>query len=140
MKEINCPKCSDLLDSAGKPVPTCNGCEGVWLARKQYDSLLAQTGSRIDLAGLLGRNPGTAGLSCPECPDSPLSVSTHAGIEVDWCENCTGVFFDKGELSRIREYISPLRSSGDTSVTMTATDLGVEGVLDLLFGAIRKIV
>ena len=57
MDVIICPKCRDTLDSTGKAVPTCNGCEGVWLARKQYDSLLAQTGSRIDLAGLLEKRP-----------------------------------------------------------------------------------
>lgn len=140
MKEINCPKCRQAMGTAGRPVLTCSGCEGVWLSPDEYNSLLNHDGSRIELASLLKNNAEKSPLSCPQCMDQQLSVSSHAGIEVDWCDSCSGVYFDKGELSQIREYLSTLRSSGDTSVTMTAADLGVGGVLDLLFGAIRKIV
>jgi Zn-finger nucleic acid-binding protein len=40
-------------------------------------------------------------MKCPLCPDSVLDVTFHAGIELDICPTCRGVWLDRGELDRI---------------------------------------
>jgi uncharacterized protein len=38
-----------------------------------------------------------------KCPidDSPLSVSSRDGVEIDFCPQCRGVWLDRGELDKI---------------------------------------
>ena len=38
-----------------------------------------------------------------KCPidDSPLSVSSREGVEIDFCPQCRGVWLDRGELDKI---------------------------------------
>jgi uncharacterized protein len=38
-----------------------------------------------------------------KCPvdDSPLSISSREGIEIDFCPQCRGVWLDRGELDKI---------------------------------------
>lgn len=41
-------------------------------------------------------------MKCPECK-VPLTPKSLAGLELDVCEGCTGIWFDAGELTRYRE-------------------------------------
>lgn len=38
-----------------------------------------------------------------KCPidDSPLSVSSREGVEIDFCPQCRGVWLDRGELDKV---------------------------------------
>lgn len=40
-------------------------------------------------------------MNCPLCLDTVLDVTFHAGIELDVCPKCRGVWLDRGELNRI---------------------------------------
>jgi Zn-finger nucleic acid-binding protein len=42
-------------------------------------------------------------LRAVKCPidDSPLSVSSRDGVEIDFCPQCRGVWLDRGELDKI---------------------------------------
>jgi Zn-finger nucleic acid-binding protein len=40
-------------------------------------------------------------MNCPLCLHTVLDVTYHAGIELDICPNCRGVWLDRGELNRI---------------------------------------
>lgn len=51
--------------------------------------------------------PSQGSMSCPHCA-VPLSMSDRAGIEIDFCPQCRGVWLDRGELDKILE-----RSRGD---------------------------
>jgi uncharacterized protein len=46
------------------------------------------------------------------CPvdGSPLAMSDRAGIEIDYCPQCRGIWLDRGELDKIIE-----RSAADTA-------------------------
>ena len=44
-------------------------------------------------------------VKCPSCTDMGLSIIEIHGIELDVCGNCTGVFFDIGELESLRKRI-----------------------------------
>jgi Zn-finger nucleic acid-binding protein len=81
--------------------PTCRGC---WIDHYALDSLLQKR--------LPGRPPGdssylmnlagscAAGCLCPLCDEGLLS-SERAGITVEWCPLCRGIFLDDGELDRL---------------------------------------
>jgi len=42
-------------------------------------------------------------MKCPTCPDSVLTMADRAGIEIDYCPMCRGVWLDRGELDKIIE-------------------------------------
>src|SRR5688572_24777143 len=43
-----------------------------------------------------------------KCPidDSPLSVSSREGVEIDFCPQCRGVWLDRGELDKIIDRVA----------------------------------
>ncbi len=41
-------------------------------------------------------------MKCPVC-NLELQIATRAGIEIDYCPNCRGVWLDRGELDKIIE-------------------------------------
>ena len=41
-------------------------------------------------------------MKCPAC-HIPLIVVEHEGIEIDWCMECRGLWFDEGELELLGE-------------------------------------
>ncbi|OYT71819.1 MAG: hypothetical protein CFK49_02530 [Armatimonadetes bacterium JP3_11] len=41
-------------------------------------------------------------MKCPVC-NIELQMTTRAGIEIDYCPNCRGVWLDRGELDKIIE-------------------------------------
>lgn len=41
-------------------------------------------------------------MKCPVC-SSDLQIATRAGIEIDYCPTCRGVWLDRGELDKIIE-------------------------------------
>ena len=42
-------------------------------------------------------------MKCPVCKDSNLLMSDRQGIEIDYCNECRGVWLDRGELDKIIE-------------------------------------
>ena len=42
-------------------------------------------------------------MHCPLCLDTTLDITFHAGIELDICPRCRGVWLDRGELERIAQ-------------------------------------
>lgn len=46
--------------------------------------------------------PGAPGLICPACRVD-LVMSERAGVEIDYCPRCRGVWLDRGELDKILE-------------------------------------
>ncbi|MEY2754628.1 MAG: hypothetical protein RJB65_986 [Actinomycetota bacterium] len=51
-------------------------------------------------------------MNCPTCPSSTLVMADRAGIEIDYCPTCRGVWLDRGELDKIIE-----RSAAPTAVS-----------------------
>ncbi len=41
-------------------------------------------------------------MKCPVC-NIELQIATRAGIEIDYCPNCRGVWLDRGELDKLIE-------------------------------------
>ena len=49
-----------------------------------------------------GQEKSAAGLLCPTCR-VPLTMSERQGVEIDYCQQCRGVWLDRGELDKIIE-------------------------------------
>ncbi len=99
-------------------IDTCNFCGGIWLdagelrtvmswrkgdAEKNFygDRLIEEYIERVvDISA--------KGL-CPRCGEPSLKVIDVDGVEIDKCRICSGMFFDKGELSDILRNNSSFR-------------------------------
>lgn len=46
-------------------------------------------------------------MNCPLCIDEVLAARHHAGIEIDVCPRCRGVWLDRGELEKIAGAAEP---------------------------------
>jgi Zn-finger nucleic acid-binding protein len=42
-------------------------------------------------------------MNCPACKETVLSMTERAGIEIDYCPKCRGVWLDRGELDKVIE-------------------------------------
>lgn len=42
-------------------------------------------------------------MKCPTCTTIDLVMSERAGIEIDYCPQCRGIWLDRGELDKIIE-------------------------------------
>ncbi len=40
-------------------------------------------------------------MNCPVCQTTALVMSERAGVEIDYCPKCRGVWLDRGELDKI---------------------------------------
>ena len=49
-------------------------------------------------------------MQCPQCQKA-LVMSERAGIEIDYCPDCRGVWLDRGELDKIIERSRPAEMS-----------------------------
>lgn len=53
-------------------------------------------------------------MKCPICADENLVMTDRQGIEIDYCQQCRGVWLDRGELDKIieRSVAAPQPQSG----------------------------
>ena len=82
-------------------------------------------------------NP-TGPMACP-VDGTPLTMSERAGIEIDYCPTCRGVWLDRGELDKIIERNSeasapqppqppqPAASAGPATAAAAAVAVGAAG-------------
>lgn len=42
-------------------------------------------------------------MDCPVCKTTQLMMTERAGVEIDYCPQCRGVWLDRGELDKILE-------------------------------------
>ena len=90
---MNCPKCQERLrieQYRENQYKICFFCEGAWVSKNDLD-----THSFLELEH---RNEIATDYECPCCENQLLSHTKIADIELEYCQSCSGVFFDKGEL------------------------------------------
>ena len=54
-------------------------------------------------------------MKCPVCKDSNLLMTDRQGIEIDYCNECRGVWLDRGELDKIIEKSNNANSSNQNN-------------------------
>ena len=42
-------------------------------------------------------------MKCPVCKDVTLLMSEKKGVEIDYCQECRGIWLDRGELEKLIE-------------------------------------
>ena len=125
----------------GHDLHRCPECAGLWIAGAHVDSLLGQ-GERLKLRSLCSARQSE--LVCP-CDGKKLGEATIAGVTLDLCLECNGLWLDWGELERLRERaklppsqissgrLSPGKTAADRAWDAAATvDIVVNGILALL--------
>lgn len=109
----------DLVpEQRGRVRPPCHGCQAP-LDRDAERCGVCGTANVID---------------CPAC-DVPMERRAHAGLLLDVCRKCHGVWFDNAELSAIwRMNVGMMRSRRDVHPT-AALEAGGDVLLSTLFWA-----
>lgn len=86
-------------------IHTCNPCNGVWVGGTSLKRLLSTEPSAPNIEMLVKHNQQKKVLSedriCPHCEDTKLFVLKIRNVELDFCGDCNGVFFDKDELQAL---------------------------------------
>jgi len=78
----------------------CPGCNGLWFDRGELEKL-----ARIDdILSTLGKAVPTE-LSCPRCAHvlSEHATEEAIGVNIDRCQDCGGVWLDRGELAAFQK-------------------------------------
>ena len=58
-------------------------------------------------------------MNCPLCTDSVLDVTQQAGVEIDVCPRCRGVWLDRGELEKLAA-VAAVRQVGGSDADVAA--------------------
>ncbi len=104
---MKCPQCLENFGAADSDKPTlheCLFCEGVWVPRCSIEQILGDRGAASEfgkMQTLLVGSVRSASRKCPQCSNEFLNAATVKGVEIDLCQKCHGVFFDKGEMQWI---------------------------------------
>ena len=94
----------------GVLIDRCPNCEGVWLDGGELEQLARGEGLE-DQAMIaqaqreVARERGqiSSGGVCPRCAAGPLTRHMAHGVALDRCKGCKGLWFDHGELARVRD-------------------------------------
>lgn len=74
-------------------------------AKIDRNGVSPSTGVGADSTGAATRVGTLPGVKCP-IDDSPLTVSSREGVEIDFCPQCRGVWLDRGELDKIVDRVA----------------------------------
>ncbi len=42
-------------------------------------------------------------MKCPTCTSSTLIITERQGVEIDYCQQCRGIWLDRGELDKLMD-------------------------------------
>jgi Zn-finger nucleic acid-binding protein len=131
-----CPKCSralELRQRRGVPIGSCPGCRGVWLSSSALIHLLEQRGA-VEAAGSVYQLDQlfkqASSFGCPGC-QQPLAQTWLAEVEIEYCPQCHGIFFDKGELRRVATREDELRPRAEPFESGGALGLVGDVLIDI---------
>ena len=85
----------------GVEVDQCGNCGGVWLDSGEWTRMTRGRGKNAVTLSVVNRT--VADLPCPRC-GKVLEMGSHSDdteFMIDYCPNCRGAFFDRGELARL---------------------------------------
>ncbi len=123
------------VSTSGVEAHRCPACEGTWLSRDAFVNTDIEPEQRTLIDSLLTDASAKSGRptqrKCPACPDTRLQAIFSQRLEIDRCPTCSGLFFDKGELSGDSEAMAEHREEGVAK--SLATELAAWAII-VLFG------
>jgi len=89
----------------GVPTNTCPKCSGIWASGESLHQIIkrepnAQAVERA-LESMINLEFDASLRNCPSCGNKRLKTVIIEHTELDFCVNCKGIYFDKGELDRV---------------------------------------
>ena len=145
---MNCPRCIDVklidrLAESESGVYRCGNCSGNWMDYASVESHLVASDKMAASACRSIWDLKTEIspiLRCPLC-QSGLHFFVYRGVELDYCMQCRGLWFDALEMENfLKRYNSELFKSGVTkghNHSSSTVPLGI--IAEVLFGAIGAI-
>ena len=112
---MKCPRCKIQLEektireySYQIEVDECGNCGGIWFDESELQKIEnVREAVMWENRKLPKRRDQLKGLVCPKCKDGRLmKKAEHPRDEkviLDYCENCRGIWLDKGELEAIQK-------------------------------------
>lgn len=107
-RNLTCPKCSstmEVLAFAGIDIDSCPFCNGCWLDNQEVSQMTRSRGRERLKVELSQTKPSD--LVCPRCRKASMLVGEHvhiANLILDQCQECQGVWLDRGELTSLLSY------------------------------------
>ena len=102
VRPVLCPKCQLAMatyEQAGVTLDLCQRCHGLWFDRGELEKV-EHLG--VELVRL--QSSVVAPRPCPRCSGrlNEAKLAGSDGLLLDECDRCGGLFFDAGELDRLR--------------------------------------
>ena len=102
-------------DNGGVLVDFCKSCEGVFLDFGEIVEL-AKDGTKLKKkvkkiqTGDKQKDHEQSVYVCPNCEFDmeEREYAFDSGVYVDWCQNCDGMYLNKGELRELKSYLSSI--------------------------------
>jgi len=104
---LKCPHCPCDLQAIdtdrGPTTDFCAECGGIWFDPGEIEEFL---GAGYPLPVPKGAKGGT--LACPRCDGNlaPIVLDVAEPLELDICNKCSGLWFDRGEVAKLKTVIS----------------------------------
>ncbi|MEM7183066.1 MAG: Bax inhibitor-1 family protein [Spirochaetota bacterium] len=104
---MKCPSCGEYMYSKkirGIDLDFCPSCRGTWFDHSELAAAL-QTKSDLHASSIYTSSTRTE-MECPVCTTTLYhkAYAQHFDVEVDQCHSCSGIFVDKGEITKIKEF------------------------------------
>lgn len=105
-----CPKCN--LEMSPKSfrkveVDRCFGCGGVWLDKGEMEEIDNKNISTlVDVVGKTEKSDVMDNVTahCHRCDNDMFNLTGANDVKFDWCDQCEGMFFDRGELAAMNVF------------------------------------
>ena len=130
---MKCPKDNSNLkiqESEKVVGHVCDQCSGIYLKESAVSAFKYNYETSIleKIASFYSGNDSFIG--CPGC-GSIMKMASTEGIEIDYCENCKGIWFDKDEVTKLISLYKPKIS--EESKVLTGY-FAVDIIANILFG------
>jgi len=103
---MKCPACQEKMEPTTRSeisVEECFYCNGVWVSAGSLEEVCKVPGVRLQkqevFDGFLELFDQIGERNCPSCINSVMSLKYIDSVEVDYCSECSGLFFEKGEVT-----------------------------------------
>lgn len=129
---MDCPKCQVEMKvypaKDGVEMDYCySGCKGIWFDRYE---LAFHTDTEKDIPGFnkLLQSAQQTSYECGKCKEALLEIEyvEQAGLKIDVCQKCHGVFLDARELGTLKALASK-KTDGYARIKRVAERLEAQG-------------
>ena len=110
---MQCPKCQSTMHAMDTheavELDFCSGCKGIWFDAREASAYFEMADDLPQLKAALEGATQTD-LACPRCNFALNEVRFHRDFDVmiDFCMQCGGLFFDKGEVPAVEKIAASL--------------------------------